>query len=199
MGRRAETALGAKQLRSFDIRLMAFLKCRDKRRHAENSADCGVLSDLAGAFARGAGMNKIGSALSALALAAPLLGPNPGAAAGALAVGSTGNVVKDGIAIGDGFNYSTIQEAVDRALAECRQRTDASAGATANCQIVGTFNRQCAATALDPAPGTPGAGWAIAASQRTAETRAIANCRATAGPGRRQFCKVTLSNCDTHD
>ena len=144
-------------------------------------------------------MAKIGSALFALALITPLLAPNPGAAEGAIAVGSTGNVAKDGIAMGDGFNYSTTQGAIDRALAECRKQGGAAATAIANCMIVGTFKGQCDATALDPASGTPGAGWAIAADQQTAESRAIANCQATAGAGRRQFCKIGHANCDTHD
>jgi hypothetical protein len=144
-------------------------------------------------------MNKIGSVLFALALAAPLLGPKPGAAAGALAVGSSGNVAKDGIAMGDGFNYPTIQGASDRALSECRSAGGASAAATANCTVVVTFSRQCDATAIDPASGTPGAGWAIGGDQATAESRAISNCQASAGAGRSQFCKVMQSNCDTHD
>ena len=144
-------------------------------------------------------MNRIGSALFALALAAPLLAPNPGAAEGALAVGSTGNVLKDGIALGDGYNYPTSQGAIDRALAECRKQGGASPNAIANCMIVGTFKRQCDANSLDPASGTPGAGWAIAEDQQTAESRAIANCQATAGASRRQFCKIMHSNCDTRE
>ncbi|MGO4872294.1 MAG: DUF4189 domain-containing protein [Roseiarcus sp.] len=142
-------------------------------------------------------MRKFGSALFALASAAALLGPHPVAAEGALAVGSTGNVVKDGIAMGDGYNYPSTQEAIDRALAECRKQGGAGAGALAACMIVATFKGQCDATALDPSAGTPGAGWAIAEDQATAESRAIANCQATAGVNRRQFCKVIHSNCDT--
>ena len=143
-------------------------------------------------------MKKIGIVLFALTLAAPLIGSNPGAAEGALAIGTTGNVANDGIALGTGYNYATRQGAIDRALAECRGRTDAPK-ATPFCQIVGTFTRQCAATALDPKAGTPGAGWAIAASQQKANSQALANCRATAGANRRQFCKVDTSECDTRD
>ena len=139
-------------------------------------------------------MNKIGSALLALTMTAPLLAPNPGAANGALAVGSTGNVVKDGVAMGDGFNYPSTQEAIDRALAECRKQ--GAAAAAAACMIVATFEGQCDATARDPSAGTPGAGWAVAEDQATAESRAIASCQATAGVNRRQFCKIGHSNCD---
>lgn len=142
-------------------------------------------------------MNKIGSALFALALAAPLLAPNPSAAKGALAVGSTGNVTKDGISLGDGYNYSTTQGAEERAMAECHKF--GGPNSRANCMIVATFKGQCDAIALDPARGTPGAGWAIAEDMKTAESRALANCQATAGASRRPFCKITLSHCDTHD
>ena len=142
-------------------------------------------------------MKTIGLAIFAMTLAAPLLAAGSCSAAGALAVGSTGNVIKDGIAMGDGFNYSSIQEAIDRALAECRKPGGAAVAALNNCMIVGTFTNQCDATALDPASGTPGAGWAIAEDQATAESRAIAACQATAGAGRRQFCKIMHSNCDT--
>jgi hypothetical protein len=146
----------------------------------------------------GVGMNKCGIGLFALTLAAPLIGPNPSVAEGALAVGTTGHVANDGIAMGTGFNYATRQGAIDRALAECRGRTDAPK-ATPFCQIVGTFTRQCAATSLDPKAGTPGAGWAVAPSQQKANSQALANCRATAGANRRQFCKIGTSDCDTHD
>jgi hypothetical protein len=138
-------------------------------------------------------MKKIGLAIFAFALTAPSLA----AADGALAVGATGDVVKDGIAMGDGYNYPSPQEAMDRALAECRKPGGAATTALNNCMIVATFKGQCDATALDPQSGTPGAGWAIAEDQTTAESRAIANCQATAGAARRQFCKIMHSNCDT--
>jgi hypothetical protein len=152
---------------------------------------------VGGQFREGAFMNKIGSTLFALALAAPLLAPNPSGAAGALAVGSTGNVIRDGISIGDGYNYSTTQGAIERALTECRKI--GGSASRANCMIVGTFEGQCTATALDPGRGTPGAGWSIAEDTQTAENRALANCQATAGVGRRGYCKITMSHCDTHN
>jgi hypothetical protein len=142
-------------------------------------------------------MNKIGFVLFALTFAT-LIGLHPSAAEGALAVGTTGNVGADGIAIGDGFNYATRQDAIDRALAECHAQSSAPK-ATPSCQIVGTFARQCAAAALDPAAGTPGAGGAIAPTQQAANSQALANCQATAGANRRKFCKITQSDCDTHN
>jgi len=146
-------------------------------------------------------MNKIGSVLIALTLVACLMGPRPGAAEGALAVGSTGNVAKDGIAIGDATNYATREAAVASALAYCRGRNNAriAPNAAALCQIVATFTRQCGASALDRANHTPGAGWAIAATKEAAESQALANCQAAAGASRSQFCKIFTSFCDTKD
>jgi hypothetical protein len=104
-------------------------------------------------------MIKIGCAVALVVMA--------GAAAradGALAVGSTADVAKDGIAIGTSINYKT-PEAADQA-------------------------------ALDPKDGTPGAGWAIAATKALAEQRAMANCQITAGDSRRDFCRIEESKCD---
>ena len=61
---------------------------------------------------------------------------------------------------------------------------------------VGTFKGECYAVSFDPKPGTPGAGWAIAATKETAEERALENCKATAGAARREFCKIEESKCD---
>ena len=45
----------------------------------------------------------------------------------------------------------------------------------------------------------PGVGWAISDDKVKAEERAQKNCEVTAGPGRRDFCKVNQSACDTHN
>jgi hypothetical protein len=67
------------------------------------------------------------------------------------------------------------------------------------CAIVGDFNNQCFAIAVDVpnlVPGAHGVGWAIAADSRTAESQALAGCEAMAGPGRRAACAVRKSVCD---
>jgi hypothetical protein len=146
-------------------------------------------------------MNKIGSILIALTLAAFVMGPKPGIAEGALAVGSTGNVAEDGIAIGDATNYATPEGATATALAHCRGKNNYKTApkAVALCQIVGTFRRQCDASALDPANRTPGAGWAIAATKEEAESQALAKCEAAAGASRSGSCKIISSACDKKD
>jgi hypothetical protein len=120
------------------------------------------------------------------------------AAEGALAVGASGNVAKDGIALGGAIDKPTKQAAIDQALETCR-KYDGAPKMAALCRIVATFTRECFATAYDPKSGTPGVGWAIGPDKATAEERALAACQATAGASRRKFCKGSQSFCDTHD
>jgi hypothetical protein len=122
----------------------------------------------------------------------------PAAAEGALAVGASGNVAKDGIALGGAIDKPTKQAAIDQALETCR-KYDGAPKMAALCRIVATFTRECFATAYDPKSGTPGVGWAIGPDKATAEERALAACQATAGASRRKFCKGSQSFCDTHD
>ena len=115
------------------------------------------------------------------------------AAEGALALGVTGNITKDGYAIGININAGSEAEARDAALKYCKSH--GSDVARAKCEIFATFRDQCAVEAEDPQPGTPGAGWAIAADKAVAEKMAMINCLATAGD-RGSFCKVVTSICD---
>jgi hypothetical protein len=115
------------------------------------------------------------------------------AAEGAMALGVTGNITKDGYAIGINVNSSSEATARDAALKYCQSH--GSDVARAKCEIFATFRDQCAAEAEDPQPGTPGAGWAVAADKSAAEKMAMTNCLATAG-ARGSFCKVVTSVCD---
>ena len=138
-------------------------------------------------------MMKFGYVVALVAVAA--LASAPAVADGALAVGSTADVAKDGIAVGTSINYKTADEAAQAALKRCRDYKPAPKAA-AQCRSVGTFRGECYAVSFDPKEGTPGAGWAIAATKARAEERANANCRLTAGEGRRDFCRIDLSRCD---
>jgi len=132
-------------------------------------------------------------ALVFVALALPLAAIcTPAAPHGALAVGSTSNVSKDGIAVGTAINHKTLDSAKAAAMEYCKTYKPAPKAATF-CRLVGSFTKECYAVAFDPKAGTPGAGWAI----EVAEQRAIDACKATAGKGRAQFCKVDESKCDT--
>lgn len=119
-------------------------------------------------------------------------------AEGALAIGASGNFAKDGFAFGAAINKSSTDEASQQALATCKKYEGAPKMA-AICRVVMTFSRECYALAFDPKPGTPGVGWAISDDKVKAEERALKNCEVTAGAGRRDFCKVNQSYCDTHD
>jgi Domain of unknown function (DUF4189) len=135
-----------------------------------------------------------------VALAAIVLGllPAPAWSEGALAVGSTGNVTKDGIAFGTAVNYGSSDAARSAAMEKCRGYQSAPKAA-AQCRVVGTFRRECWAIAMDPKPGTPGAGWAVASDKPTAQQRALDACRTTAGASRTGFCEADSADCDEND
>ena len=119
-------------------------------------------------------------------------------AEGAIAMGSSGNFAKEGFAFGGAINKASTEEASRQALETCRKYEGAPKMA-AICRVVMTFSRECYALSFDPKPGTPGVGWAIADDKVKAEERAQKNCEVTAGAGRRDFCKINQSYCDTHD
>jgi hypothetical protein len=135
-------------------------------------------------------MIKVGCAVALIVLASAAA-----RADGALAVGSTADVAKDGIAIGTSVNYKSAEAADQAALERCHDYKPAPKAA-AQCRSVGTFKGECYAISFDPKDGTPGAGWAIAATKALAEQRAMANCQITAGDGRRDFCRIEESKCD---
>jgi hypothetical protein len=129
------------------------------------------------------------------ALAAPALvgaGP-PSWADGAVAVGSTGDVVKDGIAFGMVVNEPK-ETAAETAIKRCR--TFQARAAAERCKVVATFVGECFAVAYDPKPGTPGAGWGVGANQFLANQKAIAMCEETAGSARKGHCQVESGGCD---
>src|SRR5262245_7474744 len=136
-------------------------------------------------------------ALAALGIAtlAALAGGSPRSwADGALAVGSTGDVVRDGIAFGMVVNEPK-EKAGETAVKRCR--TFHARAAADRCKLVATFSGECFAVAYDPQPGTPGAGWGIGPNQVAANLKAIAMCEEKAGPARRGFCQVESGGCDT--
>ena len=132
-------------------------------------------------------MNKgiVGCALGAVLLAT----------AGGLSPAMTSSVSKDGVAFGTAINYKSEEEARKAAIDYCHKFKGAPK-ASAQCRVVGTFKDKCYAISMDPKAGTPGAGWSIAAIKSDAEDHAVANCKATAGSDRRQFCVVQESKCD---
>jgi hypothetical protein len=136
-------------------------------------------------------MIRLGCVIALVAMAASAAA----LADGALVVGSTADVAKDGVAIGTSVNYKTREAAEQAALEHCRAYKSAPKAA-AQCRPAGTFKGECYALALDPQEGTPGAGWAIATTKALAEQRAIAQCQITAGEGRRDFCRLAESKCD---
>jgi hypothetical protein len=129
-------------------------------------------------------------------LAASLAYPQVSQAKGAFAAGIPDDVAAKGVALGEGHNYSTRDEAEARALDECRTNKDTGDEIHALCRIVGDFDDRCLSTSLDPKAGTPGWGWAIADSQTVANDQALSMCRASAGGDRAPYCVTTQSVCD---
>jgi hypothetical protein len=135
-------------------------------------------------------MKRTFVALMLIACAAAwVMAPNPSRAEGALAMGYSGNVTKDGIAVGTAWNEPNKERARALALKRCQDYKPAPKMA-ARCKVITTFSRSCAATAFDPKFGTPGAGVALGPDKDSAEAMALAMCEVTAGPGRLTACIV---------
>ena len=132
------------------------------------------------------------AALAAAALAGA--GRERAWAEGAIAVGSTGDVVRYGIAFGVAVDVSK-DMAGEIAVKRCR--TFEARKAAERCQVVATFSGECFAIAYDPTPGTPGAGWGVGPDQLAANQKAVAMCEQAAGPARKGYCQVERFGCDT--
>lgn len=100
-----------------------------------------------------------------LSLCCLLLSPLANAA-GALAIDSN-----QGQQYGFAYNYSTIDEASQRALSECG----------AGCSVVETFDQGCAAYAADQAEGSTAYGWGTAADGGSAQNYALQYCQSNGG------------------
>ena len=81
------------------------------------------------------------------------------------------DVVKQGFAYGYVTDYANPDEADAQALKKCRDTT--IEGVRPLCTVIQDFKNQCVAVAMDPQAGTPGVGWAVAASSHTAEAQAL--------------------------
>ena len=128
--------------------------------------------------------------------AASLLTAGSAQSNGALAVGTTGDIAKDGLAVGRSRNDPTQEQADRKALQACRDFKDAPQRTRDRCRIIMTYKNECAATAMDPKAGTPGFGYAIASTSKVAGDRAMGACKATAGDGREKFCALDEMVCD---
>jgi len=131
-----------------------------------------------------------------VALLAQVIWAGSANAAGALVVGVAPGGAQKGFSYAVVWNVPAADNARTDAMSKCRTSKESNPPAQARCTLVGTFTNQCAAIAMDPVAGTPGVGWAIAADTAVANKQALANCEATAGPGRTGSCRVISSHCD---
>ena len=139
-----------------------------------------------------------GCALAVALLFCAMMLPRTGHAAGALAVALPSDVAKGGFSYGYSNGNDDTATAEGKALNACRTTKDAANDARLRnlCKVIMDYANQCIAVTMDPAPGTPGVGWAIAGDLRTAEREAPKKCEETAGPGRAAACVVDHSGCD---
>ena len=133
---------------------------------------------------------------TALAIIAAVSWPGLAGAEGAMAVGIARGGVAKGYATGFAMNQPTVKAARSNAVEQCRRTKSSNADARSGCEVVVTFHNKCVASAVDPKSGTPGAGWGIGKSQKTADSQALARCRAKAGSDRAEFCEITDRYCD---
>ncbi len=138
-------------------------------------------------------MKIISAAVALLAVCAFV---SPANSAGAVAIAEPADVAADGYAAGIAYRHKTSTEAEDRAMRECESVEDAPPATRRLCKIVRTFDNMCAAVALDPQAGTPGAGWAVGDTLADARREALRHCEATAGAARQGECRVTAEGCD---
>jgi hypothetical protein len=115
---------------------------------------------------------------------------------GAVAIAEPNDVAQEGYSSGISYNFKTSVEAEDRAHAECANSQAASPATRKLCKLVRTFENQCAAVALDPEAGTPGAGWAIGETLALARRDALQRCEDTAGRTRQGECRISAEGCD---
>ncbi len=132
----------------------------------------------------------------AVVLSLVFVSSGPVSAEGALAIGLPADVAKDGVAFGYAVSFASQEKAQATAMGHCRTTRDSTDTARALCKVVETFRGQCLAISMDPQAGTPGVGWAVAATKPEAEQRALSACVATAGEGRRGACQISISVCD---
>jgi hypothetical protein len=156
---------------------------------------CNVMSRAKSAAGTKAG-RPLAYGLGSILLAA-IVAVAPARSEGALATGEPADLAEDGVSFGFSYGYTTMEEARERALAECKGQTGASDEVKALCKIVATFSGQCVSVALDPAEGEPGFGWAVGADQAAADLIALAKCRAVSKPERHSFCRIAGNACDS--
>jgi hypothetical protein len=141
-----------------------------------------------------------GAALSApflvLAISLSIAMLGPAKAEGALAVGIARGGIAKGYATGFSINQPTVKAARNNAVEQCKRTKSSNADAKSGCEVVVTFHNKCVASAVDPQNGTPGAGWGLGTTQDSADSQALARCRAKAGADRAEFCEVTDRYCD---
>jgi hypothetical protein len=147
-------------------------------------------------------LRKVAFKISAIS-AFVLLSTVGAQAAGALAMGTTGDIARDGIGVAGYPGEPSVAAAVSAALSACRNGAD-TPRAAAKCKIVATFSNQCFAFsgARIAGGGGPGKGlvtmsWSLGSTKESAMSQAMAKCTASARGV--AACTPGFSSCDQSD
>jgi len=105
-----------------------------------------------------------------------LVAVNTARAAGALAVGACG-------AFGEAYDFATVAEARESALAKCKSGT---------CRVVTVAKRGCAAFAVDFADACGANGWGKSARLGRSQNEALRSCYKSGG----KECVIRTFFCD---
>lgn len=148
-------------------------------------------------------MGKISIIAVTIVFAGITLGPRPGSADVALAIGVAPGGVSHGWVWGAAWGDDA-SDAQTKALKTCQGILTENNAIPPNaskaqraCKIIGTYVNKCFAVASNGQRTVPatGMGWDIAPDSRTAATRAVAKCEAT--PGKvGPPCVIQGSHCD---
>ena len=133
-------------------------------------------------------------------LVAGLLQATVALAAGAIALGTTGDPSGDGIGVSGTANERSKASAIASVLSKCRSGAD-TAAAGARCRVVVTFSGQCFAFASardadqsGPAKGLVALSWGLGSSKEDAKSQAVDKCNNAAPDG--YTCYAGFSACD---
>ncbi len=116
----------------------------------------------------------------------------------AFALAVPANIAADGVAVGFAYNFESRQVAEQAAVEKCRNfiTNNHSNLSLDLCKVVAYFDNQYVAVAMDPAPGTPGFGYAVASTREDASSKALTQCQQTAGPSRVGYCEISQVSSD---
>ena len=98
--------------------------------------------------------------------------------------------------MGVSYNFASRAEADAEAMRQCEAAENALPAADrATCLVINAYDDMCMALARDTGAGGTAWGWGTNFYQADADTRALQECRNSAG-ARGDQCTITMRHCD---